>query len=87
MDGGAWRATEHGITESDTTERLLLHFPSACHPPDHVCRLVTTSFSCQVKCHLLTDTALCPSCDEHLSQPHELGEFVPLGQGSPTSGI
>ena len=25
MDGGAWEAAVHGVTESDTTERL--HFP------------------------------------------------------------
>ena len=80
LDGGAWRATEHGVTASDTTERLHLHFPSACQPPAHVC-------SCHVKSRLLTDTALCPSCDEHLSQPHELGESVPPEQGSPASGI
>ena len=24
MDGGAWRATVHGVTELDTTERLAL---------------------------------------------------------------
>ena len=27
MDRGAWRATIHGVTESDATERLTLHFP------------------------------------------------------------
>ena len=26
MDGGTWWATVHGVTESDTTERLHLHF-------------------------------------------------------------
>ena len=33
VDGGAWRATEHGVAESDMTERLHFHFPSARHPP------------------------------------------------------
>ena len=26
MDGGAWWATVHGVTELDTTERLHFHF-------------------------------------------------------------
>ena len=26
MDRGAWRATVHGVAESDTTERFSLHF-------------------------------------------------------------
>ena len=25
MDRGAWRATDHGVTESDTTEQLSTH--------------------------------------------------------------
>ena len=27
IDGGAWWAAVHGVTESDMTERLHFHFP------------------------------------------------------------
>ena len=27
IDGGAWWAAVHGVTESDTIERLHFHFP------------------------------------------------------------
>ena len=30
MDGGAWKASVHGVTKSDMTERVHFHFSLSC---------------------------------------------------------
>ena len=35
MDGGAWWATVHGVTGSDTTEQLHFHFSLSCIGEGH----------------------------------------------------
>ena len=56
MDGGAWRATVHGVAESDTTKPQSMHEDTKCGPSFHIliCHLFIFFGKVSVKVFYLT---------------------------------
>ena len=78
MDRGAWQATVHGVTESDTTEWLSLSFSTASLAPHNQERTPTPRFSPRAK----GQTPKTPSSGSHWwhGSPSLLHRAVPMTQ-------